>query len=96
MSGPPEHLNRKGIERGRKWLEEQTGSMEVRGGDYPVNEPHVASVVLLSGVTNVLRIKELQQGAIGAQDNIKEIRQESETNLESLVEDDENELDPLF
>ncbi len=36
MSGPSPHLNRKGIERGRKWLEEQTGSMEVRGGDYPV------------------------------------------------------------
>ncbi|MFB6146091.1 MAG: tubulin/FtsZ family protein, partial [Halobacteriaceae archaeon] len=35
-AGPTEFLNRKGIERGRKWLEEQTGSMEVRGGDYPV------------------------------------------------------------
>ncbi|GAA0226561.1 tubulin/FtsZ family protein [Haladaptatus pallidirubidus] len=96
MSGPSEHLNRKGIERGRKWLEEQTGSMEVRGGDYPVSEPNVASVVLLSGVTNVPRIKELQQVAIEAQDNIDDIRQESETNLESLVEDDEDELDPLF
>ncbi|WP_049969632.1 tubulin/FtsZ family protein [Haladaptatus cibarius] len=96
MSGPSEHLNRKGIERGRKWLEEQTGSMEVRGGDYPVKEPNVASVVLLSGVTNVPRIKELQQVAIEAQDNIDDIRQESETNLESLVEDDEDELDPLF
>lgn len=32
LAGPPEYLNRKGIERGRKWLEEQTGSMEVRGG----------------------------------------------------------------
>ncbi|WP_266078715.1 tubulin/FtsZ family protein [Haladaptatus caseinilyticus] len=96
MSGPTEHLNRKGIERGRKWLEEQTGSMEVRGGDYPVNEPNVASVVLLSGVTNVPRIKELQQVAIEAQDNIDDIKQESETNLENLVEDDEDELDPLF
>jgi len=35
VAGPPEYLNRKGIEHGRKWLEEQTGSMEVRGGDYP-------------------------------------------------------------
>ena len=96
MSGPPEHLNRKGIERGRKWLEEQTGSMEVRGGDYPVNEPNVASVVLLSGVTNVPRIKELQQVAIEAQDNIDDIRNQSEDNLEDLVEDDEDELDPLF
>ncbi|AWB27565.1 tubulin/FtsZ family protein [Halococcoides cellulosivorans] len=97
LSGPPRHLNRKGIERGRKWLEEQTGSMEVRGGDYPVSDSgFVASVILLSGVHNVPRIKELQQVAIEAQDNIDEIRAESEEHLEQLVEDDDDELDPLF
>jgi len=96
MSGPPQHLNRKGIERGRKWLEEQTGSMEVRGGDYPIREDNVAAAILLSGVHNVPRIKELQQVAIEAQDNIDDIRQQSEENLEELVEDDEDELDPLF
>ena len=96
VSGPPKHLNRKGIERGRKWLEEQTGSMEVRGGDYPIDEPNVAAAVLLSGVHNVPRIKELQQVAIEAQENIDEIQGESEENLEALVEDDEDELDPLF
>jgi cell division GTPase FtsZ len=96
LSGPSQHLNRKGIESGRKWLEEQTGSMEVRGGDYPIQEPNVAAAVLLSGVHNVPRIKELQQIAIEAQDNIDDIRQESEENLETLVEDDEDELDPLF
>ncbi|MFC7019339.1 MULTISPECIES: tubulin/FtsZ family protein [Haloarcula] len=96
MAGPPEHLNRKGIERGRKWLEEQTGSMEVRGGDYPTNSPKVAASILLAGVHNVPRIKELQQVAIEAQDNIDDIRRQSEDNLEELVEDDEDELDPLF
>jgi len=96
LSGPPKHLNRKGIERGRKWLEEQTGSMEVRGGDYPVRENNVAASILLSGVHNVPRIKELQQVAIEAQDNIDDIRQQSEENLEELVEDEEDELDPLF
>jgi cell division GTPase FtsZ len=96
-AGPPKYLNRKGIERGRKWLEEQTGSMEVRGGDYPVpNSQQVASVVLLSGVNNVPRIKELQEVAIEAQDNIDDIREESEENLEELVEDDDDELEPLF
>jgi cell division GTPase FtsZ len=96
-AGPPKYLNRKGIERGRKWLEEQTGSMEVRGGDYPVpDSQQVASVVILSGVNNVPRIKELQEVAIEAQDNIDEIREESEENLEDLVEDDEDELEPLF
>jgi cell division GTPase FtsZ len=97
MAGPPRHLNRKGIERGRKWLEEQTGSMEVRGGDYPVSgSGFVAGVILLSGVTNVPRIKELQQVAIEAQDNIEEIREESEENLENLVDDGEDELESLF
>jgi cell division GTPase FtsZ len=96
-AGPPAFLNRKGIERGRKWLEEQTGSMEVRGGDYPVQgSEQVASVVLLSGVTDAPRIKELQQVAIEAQDNIDDIRAESDENLEELVEDDEDELEPLF
>ena len=97
MAGPPQHLNRKGIERGRKWLEEQTGSMEVRGGDYPVTgSGFVASVILLSGVTNVPRIKELQQVAIEAQDNIDEIREESEDNLNDLIQDDDDELESLF
>jgi cell division GTPase FtsZ len=97
VAGPAGYLNRKGIERGRKWLEEQTGSMEVRGGDYPVGESSkVASVVLLSGVTNVPRIKELQGKAVEAQDNIEEIRSESEAALEELVEDDQDELEPLF
>ena len=97
MSGPPEHINRKGMERGRKWLEEETGSMEVRGGDYPrPDADHVDAAVLLSGVTDVPRIKELQQVAIEAQDNIEEIREESERQLQELVRDDQDELDPLF
>ncbi|ESS03221.1 MAG: cell division GTPase [uncultured archaeon A07HR67] len=97
LAGPPEYLNRKGIERGRKWLEEQTGSMEVRGGDYPYRGAgFVATAILLAGVTNVPRIKELQQVAIEAQDNLDEIRNESEENLENLVTDDSDELESLF
>ncbi|WP_247731606.1 tubulin/FtsZ family protein [Halovivax limisalsi] len=96
LSGPSDHLNRKGIERGRKWLEEETGSMEVRGGDYPRRVPEVSASILLSGVTNVPRIKRLQQVAIEAQDNMEDIQQESEENLEELVEDDADDLEPLF
>ncbi|AFZ72354.1 tubulin/FtsZ family protein [Natronobacterium gregoryi] len=96
LSGPSEYLNRKGIERGRKWLEEETGSMEVRGGDFPREVPEVSASVLLSGVTDVPRIKRLQQVAIEAQDNMDEIAAESNENLEELVDDDEDELEPLF
>lgn len=97
IAGPPEFLSRKGIEHGRKWLEEETGSMEIRGGDYPMpNAQEVAGVVLLSGVADVPRIKELQQIAIEAQDNIEELKQESADNLQELVEDDDDEIEPLF
>ncbi|MFW6153200.1 MAG: cell division protein, partial [Halobacteriota archaeon] len=97
ISGPPEHLNRKGIEYGRKWTEEQTGSMEVRGGDYPIRRAEqVACTVLLSGVTNVPRIKELQQVAIEAQHNIEDIKDASRANLEELVTAEDDELEPLF
>jgi cell division GTPase FtsZ len=96
-SGPPQYLNRKGVEKGRKWLEHQTGSMEVRGGDYPVRDAeHVAGVVLLSGVSDVPRIEELQEVAVDAQDNIDEIEAQSREQTADLVEDDDGELDPLF
>ena len=95
-AGPASSLNRKGIERSRKWLEEETGSMEIRGGDYPVDEGRIAVAVLLSGVYDSSRIKELQQVATEAQDNIETTQQQSETNLDELVTDDDDEIDPLF
>ncbi|ELZ39082.1 cell division GTPase [Halorubrum saccharovorum DSM 1137] len=96
VAGPPEYLNRKGIEHGRKWLEEQTGSMEVRGGDYPRRgEGTVAALVLLGGVTNVPRVKELQQVAIEAQQNLGEITDESEDRFSELMDSD-GELESLF
>lgn len=97
VAGPPQYLNRKGIERGRKWVEGQTDSMEVRGGDYPLMDSgKVASVILLSGVYKIDRINELQQIANEAKENIDSIRSESEENLNELVNDDEDELESLF
>ncbi len=97
VAGPPEHLNRKGIEHSRKWTEEQTGSMEVRGGDYPIRGAnHVAVAVLLSDVTNVPRIKELQRAAIEAQENMDELRKSRNERYEELVDDNTEELESLF
>jgi cell division GTPase FtsZ len=96
-SGPSRYLNRKGIEKGRKWLERETESMEVRGGDYPVADAdHVAGVVLLSGVSEVPRVDELQEVAIETQDNIDEMEAESDRQTTELIEDEDGELDPLF
>jgi len=97
VKGPSDYLDRKGIERGRKWLENETASMEVRGGDYPMaGGDEVAAVTLLSGVTDVPRIKDLQGVAVETQDNIENIREESEENLDGLVHDESEELEALF
>ncbi|MFP8954952.1 tubulin/FtsZ family protein [Natrialbaceae archaeon A-arb3/5] len=95
-TGPPEHLNRKGVERGRQWLEDETGSMEIRGGDYPIPEQdEVGAIVLLSGVTDIPRIDQLQQVAIEAQDRTETLKASSEDDFASLV-DTGGELDALF
>ena len=96
-SGPPPYLSRKGIERGRSWLKDELQSMEVRGGDNPVPESEVVSAcVLLSGVTDVSRIRELQKVAVETKENREDIREGSEAELASLVEDEGGQLDPLF
>jgi len=101
VSGPPDRLSRKGIERARRWLEEATGTMEVRGGDYPLPDSNfVAAVVLLSGVYDVPRIKELQRVAIETRRNVDDRDARSEVALGDLlrsVDDDTgDELEPLF
>jgi cell division GTPase FtsZ len=96
VAGPPDHLSRQGIERGRGWLEDETGSMQVRGGDYPLSSDHVAAVVMLAGVSEIPRIEELQQLAIETEDATEVIEEESEKELEALLEDEEDQLDQLF
>jgi cell division GTPase FtsZ len=96
IAGPQAHLSRKGIEQGRSWVEENAATREVRGGDYPVEEPNVASLVVFSGVTDADRVKELQQIAIEAQDTIEEVEASSAEELDELVNDEEDDLDPLF
>ena len=92
VSGPPDALSRKGIDKARKWLENQTQCMEVRAGDYPLpNEDKVAAIVVLSGVTDVPRVKEMQRMAIEAEERSEELKSQSEDGLEELIEygDDE-------
>lgn len=68
VTGPPEHLARNGIDDARSWLEETTGCRDVLAGGYPTpNEDRVAALVVLSGVTDVPRIKEIQALATGSE-----------------------------
>ncbi|QLD90464.1 cell division protein [Natronomonas salina] len=87
VSGPPEALNRKGIDKARTWLENTTQCMEVRAGDYPLpNEDRVAAIVMLSGVTDVPRVKEMQRMAVEAEENVEKLRAKSKDDLDKLVE----------
>ena len=71
VSGPPESLDREGIERARGYLEDAVWGTEVRGGDYPLpRSKSIAGVVVLSGITNVPRVKEILEEGAGIQEEL--------------------------
>ena len=96
-AGPPEHLSRQGVERALSWLEDATGTREVRGGDYPIpGEDKIGALVLLSGVTDVPRLDELQRIAIEMQQTVADIEAASEAALRELTWSGGEQLEPLF
>lgn len=98
LSGPQEFLTRKGMEKGRTYVEDTTGSMEVRGGDYPrPDDSQVSCVVLLSGVYDIPRVEELQELAVETSDTIDTIREEREDEFDNIMQNEHSEqLDSLF
>jgi len=69
LSGPPDAVSRKGFETGRYLLEEETATVEVLAGDEPVpGATEVTATVVLSNVTDVPRIDEIQRRAVAALD----------------------------
>ncbi len=67
IAGKPERISRKGVERARKWVEEETGSLQVRGGDFPLDSDRLGALVLLGGVERSRRIQEFMDRAREAQ-----------------------------
>jgi cell division GTPase FtsZ len=63
IAGQPDRISRKGVERARQWVEEQTGSLQVRGGDFPLESERLASLILLGGAERSDRIDEFMQRA---------------------------------
>ncbi|WP_416838935.1 tubulin/FtsZ family protein [Haloferax sp. DFSO52] len=63
VAGKPEVIPRKGVERARRWVEDETGSMQVRGGDFPLESGRLASLVLLSGVERSERVESFMKRA---------------------------------
>jgi cell division GTPase FtsZ len=67
VAGDPEKISRKGVERARSWIEEETGSLQVRGGDFPLDSDRLGTLVLLGGVERSKRIQEFLDRAREAQ-----------------------------
>ena len=89
VAGETDRISRKGVESARSWLETELDSMQVRGGDYPLDSERLAALVLLGGVERSRRIQEFFERASAASDE----PEEQSDATESLVSD---ELDGLF
>ncbi|ADB58466.1 tubulin/FtsZ family protein [Archaeoglobus profundus] len=94
VAGPPEHLDRKGLEKAKLWLEEQIAGVEVRAGDYPTRRTkHVAALVVLANVTDVPRVKQLQRLAAEAKEEIESVEKER---IEKTLEIFDEDIEPLI
>ncbi|TKX44683.1 MULTISPECIES: tubulin/FtsZ family protein [unclassified Halorubrum] len=96
FAGPPDVISRKGVESAREWLEQEADTVDVLAGDDPrPDSSTLAAVVLLSNVTDTPRINEIQDQAVDAQNKIQEQDAVREEEIQSLITDDDNDLDPI-
>jgi cell division GTPase FtsZ len=96
VSGPPAELSEKGLRRARQWLESEIDSAEVLAGDDPrPGTGTVTAVVLLSNLTEIPRVDRLTERGVAAKDHIEENAASREADVEALLTDRENELDPV-
>jgi len=96
VSGPPGELSRKGLRRARRWLESQTETAEVLAGDDPRQRAGALSAaVMLSNVTEVPRVDDLQDRAVDARASIQSQESRRTDEIRDLLTDDQEELDPI-
>ena len=89
LAGPPDEMDRKGVEKAKSWVEENIAGVEVRGGDYPVNSEYIAAVVMLATVGNAPRIKELLDIAKETKEDVIKSKEKKSSMFEEGIE-------PLF
>ncbi len=89
VAGPPEELDRKGIEKAKSWVEENIAGVEVRGGDYPANSRYVVAVVLLASIADAPRVTNLLEIAKETKATSERIDEENALKLDDSIE-------PLF
>ncbi|QSG03757.1 tubulin/FtsZ family protein [Natranaeroarchaeum sulfidigenes] len=90
VAGRPEAIPRKGVERARRMVEDETGSLQVRGGDFPLDSDRLAALVLLSGVERSDRMEEFMERAREANE------QQPESDADPAAQFQNDELNDLF
>ncbi|WP_418281232.1 tubulin/FtsZ family protein [Halorubrum sp. DTA98] len=90
VAGDPDRISRKGAEKARTWLQEETGSMQVRGGDFPLESDRVAALVLLAGVERSQRVERFLERARQA------VRDEREETPDPAAAFENDEIDDLM
>ncbi|HJJ89728.1 MAG TPA: tubulin/FtsZ family protein [Methanocorpusculum sp.] len=62
IAGPSDELSMKGFQTVRKWIDRSIKGLEMRAGDYPVTSTqYVGVIIVLAGLENVPRVKELDE-----------------------------------
>ena len=95
LAGRPDAISRKGVERARRWVEGETGSLQVRGGDFPLDSDRLAALVLLGGVERSDRVEAFMERARQAQMETKETERER-ANEDAAAMWQNDELDGLL
>lgn len=94
VAGPPNHLDRKGLEKAKLWLEEQISGVEVRAGDYPTTRTkYIAALVILANLVDIPRVKELQRLAAMAKEGVEGAERMRMEKTLSLFDED---IEPLI
>ncbi|BBL67668.1 cell division protein FtsZ [Methanoculleus chikugoensis] len=89
LAGPPDEMDRKGVEKSKSWVEENIAGVEVRGGDYPVQSDYIAAVVVLATIGNAPRITELLEIAKSTKEDVLKSKEKRSTMFDDGIE-------PLF
>jgi len=91
IAGPPDEMDRKGVEKSKSWVEENIAGIEVRGGDYPLESSKIAAVVVLATIGDAPRIRELLEIAKDTKADVIKSKDRRTTMF-----DDEEGVEPLF
>ena len=89
IAGPPDEMDRKGVDKSKSWVEENIAGIEVRGGDYPVESDYIAAVVVLATIGNAPRITDLMEIAKSTKEDVLKSKEKRSTMFDDGIE-------PLF